>query len=319
MDEIKRILVIGSGTMGHGIAQVFAQGGYEVALQDTMPEALDRAKKLIQCSLDTMVLAGVLKGSDVQPVFNRIRMTESLQEAAADADLAIECITEDKEAKIELFKRLDAACPSRTLLASNTSFLNIFEFLDTPRPDKTLIIHMYAPPQIIPLVDIVKGPRTQDVYVQKVVKLLKGLGKKPIVFHKQIAGYLVSRLQVSFQREVYWLLDNDYLSPRDVDEAAIWGLAMRMLVLGICQRMDFGGLDLSARTISQAPAQSTPVDYKPQRLLDLVKQGALGVKTGRGFYDYTGKTEAAMCRERDIRLWKLFQLLQENDVAGPIS
>jgi 3-hydroxyacyl-CoA dehydrogenase len=136
-------------------------------------------------------------------------------------------------------------------------------------------------------------------------------------FNKPVAGYLVSRLQVAFQREVYWLLDNDYLSPEDVDEAAIWGLALRMMVVGICQRIDFGGLDLSARTTTQS-SQSTPVDYKPRKLLELVQEGALGVKAGRGFYDYKGRSEAEVSHDRDMRLLKLLKVLSEIDIAGPI-
>ncbi len=252
MNKIKKVLVIGSGTMGHGIAQVFAQGGYEVALQDTVPQALERAAILIRSSLETMVEAGLIKKEDIDPVIGRIKPTLSLEEAARDADLAIECIVENKEAKSDIFKKLDALCPSKTLLASNSSFLNIFEFVQVSRPEKLLGIHFYSPPQIIPLVDIVKGPQTDEQNIQIVTETLQGIGKKPIIFNKPVAGYLVSRLQVAFQREVYWLLDNNYLSPKDIDEAAIWGLALRMLVVGICQRIDFGGLDLSARTTTQS-------------------------------------------------------------------
>jgi 3-hydroxyacyl-CoA dehydrogenase len=318
MDKIKKVLVIGSGTMGHGIAQVFAQGGFEVALQDTVPQALERASTLIKSSLDTMTAAGLVNKSEIKTILGRIHPAISLEEAAQDADLAIECIIENKDAKIELFKKLDQLCSPKTLLASNSSFLNIFEFVETSRPDKLLAVHWYSPPQIIPLVDIVKGPKTDEKYIQLVADTLRQVGKKPIIFNKPVAGYVVSRLQVAFQREVYWLLDNDYLSPKDVDEAAIWGLALRMMVVGICQRIDFGGLDLSARTTKQT-GQSTPVDYQPVKLNKLVSEGALGVKAGKGFYDYKGKSEAEVCRERDIRLLKLLKLLQETDIAGPIE
>ena len=318
MDSLKKILVVGSGTMGHGIAQVFAQAGLRVTLQDIAPQALDRARSLIKSSLDTMVEAGLLDKKDVPVVMRRIKETTSLEEAAEDADLAIECIVENKEAKKALFARLDAVCPAKTLLASNSSFLNIFDFVETSRPDKVIMVHWYAPPQIIPLVDVVKGPQTDPGNIQLIIKTLKEIGKRPIVFNKPVAGYVVSRLQVAFQREVYWLLDNDYLSPEAVDEAAIWGLALRMMVVGICQRIDFGGLDLSARTTTQS-SQSTPVDYKPRKLMELVQQGALGVKTGRGFYDYNGKSEAAVCHDRDVRLLKLLKVLSEIDIAGPVK
>ena len=318
MDKIKKIVVVGSGTMGHGIAQAFAQGGYQVALQDTVPQALERAEALIKSSLATMNQAGLVKQNEIAVILSRIKLTTSLEEAAENADLAIESITENRDAKKEIFKRLDEVCPPKTLLASNSSFLNIFDFVETSRPEKVLVIHWYSPPQIIPLVDIVKGPQTNEANLRTVAAALKGMGKKVVVFNKPLAGYVVSRLQVAFQREVYWLLDSDYLSPRDIDESAVWGLALRMLVLGICQRIDFGGLDLSAKTTGQSN-QSTPVDYQPIKLNELVKQGALGVKAGRGFYDYNGKSEAEMCHERDVRLLKLLKVLQETDITGPIE
>jgi 3-hydroxybutyryl-CoA dehydrogenase len=317
MDEIRKILVVGAGLMGHGIAQVFAQGGYQVSLQDIEPRALQRATTLINSSLQTMVEAGLVKKGQIKSILERIHMTTSLEEAARDADLAIECIEENKNAKTEIFKKLDAICPPKTLLASNSSFLNIFDFVKTGRPEKVLVIHWYAPPQIIPLIDIVKGPQTDDKNIERVIKVLRQIDKKPVVFNKPVAGYLVSRLQVAFQREIYWLLDNDYLAPQDIDQAVIWGLALRMIVVGACQRIDFGGLDLSLRSIAQS-SQCTPVDYQPIKLNKLVKQGALGVKTGRGFYDYQGKSEAEVYHERDIRLLKLLKFLQENDVVGPI-
>ena len=127
----------------------------------------------------------------------------------------------------------------------------------------------------------------------------------------------ISRFQIAFQRELYYLLDNEYLSPEGLDAAVIWGLALRMIVVGAVQRIDFGGLDLSVRGLARA-SQSTPIDYQPKKLLELVEKGNLGVKTGRGFYDYKGRTEAEVCHDRDIRLLKLLKILQETDIAGPI-
>jgi 3-hydroxybutyryl-CoA dehydrogenase len=319
MDKFNKILVIGSGTMGHGIAQSFAQAGYQVALVDQVEQALTRARSLIQSSLSAMVEAELVKESDIEVILKRIKFTTNLDEAAKEADLAIECIIEDEEAKKALFKRLDEVCPPKTILASNSTFLNIFDFVETSRPQKVLMTHWYSPPQIIPLIDVVKGPQTDETVFNDVIALLKRIGKKPIAFNRPCTGYIVTRLQVAFQREVYWLLDNDYVTPEDLDEAAIWGLAMRMLVVGICQRIDFGGLDISAKSLKQAPGQCTPVDYKPEKLLKLVEEGAIGVKAGRGFYDYQGKTEAEVCQGRDRRLLKLLKILKEMDITGPIK
>ncbi len=317
MPQIKNILVVGSGTMGHGVAQIFAMGGYKVAMQDSFPGALERADKLIRGSLDTMVEAGLIKKADIPEILARIHPTDSLEEAAKDTDLAIECIVENKEAKYDLFKKLDTICPSKTILASNSSMLNIFDFVETSRPDKILVTHFYAPPQIIPLVDILKNEKTDIKNVTAVVDVLKALGKKPIVFNKPIAGYVVSRIMVAYQREIYYLLDNGYLSAHDLDDAMIWGLAMRMLVVGGVQRIDFGGLDLSAKNATNTK-DSTPLEYKPKLLYELVDKGNLGVKSGKGFYDYKGKSEAEICHDRDVRLLKLLKILQENDITGPV-
>jgi 3-hydroxybutyryl-CoA dehydrogenase len=182
--------------------------------------------------------------------------------------------------------------------------------VETSRPDKVLITHWYAPPQIIPLVDVVGGPKTDQANIEVMAEILRDMGKKPAVFKKYVSGYVVSRLQFAFQREVHFLLDHDYLSPHELDEAAIWGLALRMMVVGVVQRFDFGGLDLSARNLEKPSFPPTPLEYRPKKIFELVKQGRLGVKTGKGFYDYTGRTEAEVCRERDIKLIKMLKALK---------
>jgi 3-hydroxybutyryl-CoA dehydrogenase len=317
MPKFKKIFVVGAGTMGHGIAQVFATGGYDVSLYSRTESTLKRAETLTKVSLETMVEAGLLKKSDVEPIMSRIHPTTSMEEGAKDADLAIETVVETKDAKIEIFKQLDTICPPKTLITSNSTFLNIFDFVETSRPDKILVTHFYTPPQIIPLVDILKNEKTDLKNVTAVVDLLKSMGKKPVLFNKPVAGYVVSRIMVAYQREIYFLLDNGYLDAKDLDDAMIWGLAMRMMVVGGVQRIDFGGLDLSAKNATNTK-DCTPLDYKPKMLYELVAKGNFGVKTGKGFYDYKGKSEAEVCRDRDVRLLKLLKVLQENDITGPV-
>jgi 3-hydroxybutyryl-CoA dehydrogenase len=252
----------------------------------------------------------IVDSQRIPEVLRRITFTTSLEEAAQDTDIAFECVVEDEGAKKEVFSRLDNACPPRTLLASNTTFLNIFDLVETSRPGKVLIAHWYAPPQIIPLVDVVKGPLTDPASVGLMVKVLRGIDKRPVVFNRYVSGYVVSRLQFALQREVLYLLDNDYLSPEELDEAAKWGLALRMMVVGVVQRFDFGGLDLSARNLEKPSFLPTPLEYKPRKIFELVKQGFLGVKSGRGFYDYTGRNEAEVCAERDTKLLKILKFFK---------
>lgn len=317
-EDINKVVVVGAGTMGHGLAQCFAQAGFQVSLVDIDRKVLDKAVILIKSSLNTMAEEGLLGHDRIPAIMKRIVCTTSVEQGASDADIAIEAVVENADVKKKVFAQLDAYCPPRALLASNTTTMNIFNFIETSRPDKVLIVHWYAPPEIIPLVDVVKGPQTDEASVKLVVNVLRKMGKKPVVFNRYVSGYVVSRLQIALQREVHFLLDNDYLSPEEVDEAAKFGLALRMMVVGVVQRFDFGGLDLTTRILEKPEIQLTPDDYKPKKVFELVRKGHLGVKTGRGFYDYRGRSEADLCHERDIRLIHMLKAVQGLEDTGPV-
>jgi len=314
---VKKILVVGAGTMGHGIAQSFAQEGFDVALYSRTAETLQRARSLIDYSLQAFVKEKMIAKKDIPAILKRIDFTQSLDEAATDSDIAFETVVENREAKIDIFDRLDKLCPPKTLLASNTTALNVFDFVKTSRPDKVLISHWYAPPQIIPLVDVVKGPDTSEESVYLLAALLKKIGKAPLVLKKFISGYLLSRLQIAMLGEIFYLLDSDIVTPEQLDTAAKTGLALRMMVVGLVQRMDFGGLDLTVRNFENPymRKQLTPRDYKPEKIYKLVREGHFGVKTGKGFYDYSGRTEAEVCYERDIKLIKMLRAYRELESA----
>ncbi len=314
--DVKKVVVIGAGTMGHGLAQTFAQAGYEVSLFSRTQKTLDRASALMKSSLETLAEEGLVDKSSIPTILGRITSTTSLEEAAHDADIAVETVVENADAKREIFKQMDACCPPKTLLASNTSFLNIFDIVETSRPDKILIAHWYAPPQLIPLVEVVKGPQTDKASLELMVRILKKMGKRPVVMEKFIPGFIINRLQVALQREVYYLLDNDYVTPEQLDEAAKVGLAFRMMVIGVVQRFDFGGLDVSVRNLKNPNIQPTPLDYEPKKLVELVEQGHYGVKTGRGFYDYTGRDEAEIYHERDLKLIEMLKTLKNLERKG---
>jgi 3-hydroxybutyryl-CoA dehydrogenase len=314
--EDRKVVVVGAGVMGHGIAQTFAQGGFRVSLVDTTQEALDRGMKLMKSSLNTQAEEGLLD-RPVDAILNLVSPTTSLKEGASDADIAVEAVFEDVAPKKEVFKQLDTYCPSRALLASNTSFLNIFDFVETSRPDKILITHWYAPPQLIPLVDVAGGPKTDRRNLERMVEILRKLGKRPVLMKKFISGYAVNRIQHALNREVNFLLDNGYVTPEQLDEAVRVGLAFRMMVVGVVARYDFGGI--SMRTRRPPGFEDVPLDYEYKALQGLIDKGYLGVKTGRGFYDYKGKSEEEICRERDIRLIEMLRTLRKLEERGPIE
>ena len=309
-DWIRRILVVGAGTMGHSLAQTFAQGGYSVALVDINREALDKGASLIASNLRTLEDLHLLERGKRKEIIKRIRLLTSLEEGARDADLVIEAIFEDLEAKGELFQQLETFCPSRTILASNTSYLNIFELKTLKRHEQIIITHWFVPPHIIPLVEVVKGPGTSRETAETMKELLSQLGKKPIIMDTFIPGFIVNRLQRALAREIFHLLDNRYATAADIDTAVKASLGIRIPILGVVQRYDFAGIDLALQFMKNPPINLVSEDKPSETIKRLVHQGHLGVKSGRGFYDYSGKKMEEIMRDRDIKLLKLKDFLE---------
>ena len=309
LKDVKKIFVVGAGTMGSGLSQIYSQAGYQVTMYSRSQQTLDKAITLTKSSLQTEADAGLLDAKQIPAIMKRIKTTTSVAEGAKDADIAVETIVENAEEKKKMFKQLDELCPPHTIIASNTSFLNIFEIADISRTDKLIIAHWYMPPQLVPFVEVVKGPNTSDETTKLIVDILKKMGKKTAVMEKYIPGFVLNRFQVALQREVYYLVDNGYMEPAEIDEAARWGLALRMLVLGILQRMDFGGVDISVKNLNNPNTQPVSPDYKPKKIFELYEKGYFGVKAGRGWFDYSGKTQAEWNRERDMGLIKLLKAL----------
>jgi 3-hydroxybutyryl-CoA dehydrogenase len=311
MAAIKTVAVVGAGTMGHALAQVFAQGGYAVRLADVDEAVLVKARRMIASNLKTLAETGCFPEGEIPAALGRIRTTTRVEDAGRDADLVVEAVIEDIAAKKELFKTLDRVCPAHAILASNTSYLNIFEFVETNRPEKVLITHWFAPPHIVPLVEIVCGPRTSQATTATVRGLMLQLGKKPIVISKFLPGFIANRLQSALTQEVLFLLDNGYATAEDIDEAAKNSFALRTPIVGLVKRFDFAGLDLTQKILRNRR-------YEPPRLIDhspsvdrLVAQGKLGAKTGCGFYDYGNRTPEEITKERDVKLIRLRAFLKE--------
>jgi 3-hydroxybutyryl-CoA dehydrogenase len=320
IDEIKNIAVIGAGTMGSGIALVFAHRGYEVRLVDISQESLDKAKSVIQTSLNTLVEFGILNREEIDPTLGHIFFTRSQKEAASDADLVLEAIVEDYGAKKELFEQLNEICSSDTVFTSNTSSLNIFDLVPSSRLPNTVIAHWFAPPHIIPLVEVIRGSKTADDTINLIVILLKKVGKTVVVMERFIPGFIINRLLRSLGREIFFLLDNGYITPDQLDLAVKASLAPRMMILGVVQRYDYTGLDISAKNLENPDFLDPPIDNRPNSLFSLVEKGHLGVKTGRGFFDYGGRNLEEILKERDLNLLRTlknteFRLMENNELS----
>jgi 3-hydroxybutyryl-CoA dehydrogenase len=315
---MRNVAIIGAGTMGHSLAQVFAQGGYRVHLHDVSEDALSKAYRLISANLETLSETGSFDIAEKKEVLeNRIIFTTSLSDAVESAEIVIEAIVEEQEAKKRLFSELDRLSPVGCILASNTSYLDIYQFVETKRPENVIITHWFAPPHIVPLVEIVAGPRTGSKTIARVKEMLTGLGKETIVMKRFLPGFIANRLQAALTREVLYLLDNGYATPEDIDTATKASFGLRIPILGITKRMDFAGLDLLQRVLKNR-SYTPPPDRDRSGIVDaMISQGRLGVKSGKGFYDYEGLPTEEVLKARDKKLLKLKRfLIQMGELNG---
>jgi len=309
---MRNVTIIGAGTMGHGLALVFAMGGYNVVLDDICGNALKQAEKLIEANLDTIIEAGLVDQVEREAILKkRIFYTDNLALSVSEADFVIESIVEDAEAKKNLFAEVDKLAPLETILASNTSFLDIFKFVKTKRPEKVIITHWFAPPYIIPLVEIVTGPETSAKTIAIVQGVIESLGRETIVLNKFLPGFIANRLQTATMLEVYYLLDHGYATPEDIDKVAKASFGLRTPVLGLVKRLDYNGLDLVQKNLQNKSYKPPIWPGHSEMLNKLVSEGRLGVKTGRGFYDYSDKSTEETLKDRDKKLLKLKKYLAQ--------
>ena len=302
--------MLGAGAMGPGLAHVFAAAGHPVALYSRTAATLERAHATIAANLATFVRHGLVAEEDVPRILGRIAATTRLAEAGDGARLVVETVAERAEVKQAVFAELDAACPPDCLFTSNSSYLDVFALVPERRLERTVIAHWFLPPHIVPLVEVVKGERTTPGTVAAVVGLLEAVGRVPVVLERFVPGFCVNRLQRAIGREVFFLLDNGYITPEELDRAVKASIVPRSVALGVVQRYDFTGLDLSLLNLRNPGYVEAPDDDAPRSLVERVERGDLGVKTGRGFYDYGDRDPDEVLAARDDALLDVFTAMR---------
>ena len=294
-DSIRSVAVVGAGLMGHGIAQEFALAGRAVHLHDLNDDKLMQATRRIEANFSVLEGMGLATPEESRNALDRIRTSTSLGAAVADVDMVVESIPEDLDLKQRIFQELDKHCPERTILASNTSsFMPSLLARETQRPDQVLVTHYFNPPYLLPLVEIVRGQDTADEVVSTVSDLLRSMGKQPVVLNKEAPGFIGNRLQAALVREALSIVERGIADPEDVDAVIKSGFGRRLACAGVFEILDAAGWDVGLAVASQLFPEIESSPEIPKRLREKVERGELGVKTGKGFYEWTPESTAAL-------------------------
>jgi 3-hydroxybutyryl-CoA dehydrogenase len=297
--------------MGHGIAQVFAQGGCHVRMQDVSDTSLENARKRIRLNLEALSEHGLEEQDRIDEVMSRITSTVSLEEAVYDADFVTEAISENLELKRELFSTMASYVKPDTILASNTSMLKISDIgRETKGQERLIINHWFNPPYLIPAVEVVQGKHTSQKTVESSVAFLTQMGKTPIRVLKEVPGHLLNRVQFAMFREILGLLENEVATAEEIDRALTASLGLRFATIGPLRTIDLAGLDLFWHGMRDMfkHLDNSPEPHKI--IQDKVKAGQLGKKSGKGFYEYaSGDPIDRVERDRDSKIMKLLPIL----------
>ncbi|HEX2924205.1 MAG TPA: 3-hydroxyacyl-CoA dehydrogenase family protein [Chloroflexota bacterium] len=298
--SIKRVVVIGTGLMGPGIAQTFAAAGRQVFIFGRTQQSVDRGLALLESNLHAMERAELLDGEDVSRIRSAVRGTTDLEDAAAGADLVVESVIEELPLKRSIFSLLDRVCPEHTLICTNTSGLPVTEIsAEMAKPERAATTHYWNPPHLMPLVEIVKGERTSLETVELLRALLLEVGKRPVVVWKDVPGQLGNRIFHAIKREAMYIVQEGIATAEDVDLAIKMGFGLRFPVHGPLEHSDLNGLEGSLR-IESYLFKSICNDDRPLPILEeKVAKGERGLKDGKGFYDWSKRDAAEVRRIRD--------------------
>lgn len=313
MPAYETVAVIGAGVMGHALALVHALGGCDVRLNDRSPDRLDWAKGRITALSEDLAALGIADPVDLAAAADRIRYVSDLAEAVGDTDLVVEAIVEDADIKRAFYEALLPVLPDSAVVASNTSFLDVFPLMPGALRRRALIVHWYTPPYLIDLVDVVPAPELAPEMASKMVDFLTAMGKKPVLLKKFVPGYIANNVQMAIEAEVFRLLDAGVADVAEIDDAIRFGLAQRLCLMGQFKKIDYTGLqvvrDIHAAGLYEPPSMPTGTP----KLDALLAEDATGLLAGRGFYDYGDQPAEAFLNRRDRKLVRLKQALAQDD------
>jgi len=283
--NLKNITVLGSGIMGHGIAQVSATAGYNVVLRDIEQGFLDKAMEKIKWSLDKLVTKGKISQQDANSIYSRITPIVNLADAVKDAQLVIEVVPEIMELKKKVYAELDAVAGKDVIFASNTSTLPITEIANTTsRPEKFIGIHFFNPPQLMKLVEVIPGEKTSQEIVDLTQEYVKSIKKESVLCRRDVPGFIINRLFIPMVHEACYMMDRTGATMTEIDSAVKFKLGFPM---GIFELADFTGMDVIHKATIEMHLRDKKVIFPHPTIEKMFNAKKLGQKSGEGFYKYS--------------------------------
>jgi enoyl-CoA hydratase / 3-hydroxyacyl-CoA dehydrogenase len=287
MYKINQITVLGSGIMGHGIAQISSMAGYDVVLRDIEQSFLDKAMDKIKWSVNKLVEKQKINTEQAQQIINRIHPIVDLEQSLQNSNMVIEAVPEDLNLKKKVYQEIEKFATDEMIFASNTSTLPISEISSfTTRPDKFIGLHFFNPPQLMPLVEIIPGAKTNQEITDLAINFVKEVKKIPIVCKKDVAGFIVNRVFIPLVHEAAYSLDRSNSYMVDIDSASKYKMALPM---GIFELADYTGLDVIHKATFEMYSRDKKVIFPHPKIQELYEKKELGQKTGKGFYPYQGE------------------------------
>jgi 3-hydroxybutyryl-CoA dehydrogenase len=303
-----RIGILGAGLMGHGLAQVFAVKGCDVAIFDRDAASLAGSPDRIRRNLSVFIDLNLMTADEAEESVDRIRLSECLADMCGDRDMVVEAVSENLDLKRRVFSEMEDHAPPSTILASNTSAIRISRIAEGLRhSERVLGTHFWNPPHIVPCVEVIRAARTSEAVFEAVYALMKQVGKAPVRVQKDVPGFLGNRMQHALWREAVKLVENGIASAADVDNVARNAFGLRLAFLGPLATADLAGLDLTCEIQSDLLPELDD-SHKPSALLrEKVEQGETGAKSGRGFHDWPPEKLNRLVERRDRVLLNILQ------------
>lgn len=301
-DDVHVVAVVGAGTMGPGMSAIFARYGFITRLADVKPEILERAKGTVDTVYKTLIGSGFLTEQEAETGRRQLSYTLDMKEALRGADFVLEAIPERLELKQRFFADAEHLVADSAVLASNTSGILITEIAKAvKRPERVVGMHWSNPPHLIPVIEVIRGARTSDEVVDVTRRVVERINMIPILVRRDVPGFIENRILYAIMREALHLLDEGIASPEDIDTITKWGIGYKLAVIGPLELLDVAGLDIYASVASYLNRDlNSRTDVSP-RIREKVERGELGIKTGRGLFEYTPE-QIPQLMQRRMRL-----------------